>query len=67
MTSNEQPYINTESYSERLKQAYNNFNIKLQERSKELESTQNTPSTQTKPIPYKDTRNETLRNSTYEI
>ena len=64
MTSNEQPYINTESYSERLKQAYNNFNIKLQERSKELEST---PSTQTKHIPYKDTRNETLRNSTYEI
>ena len=66
MTSNE-PHINTESYSERLKQAYNNFNIKLQERSKELE---NTSTTQTKPTPYpphKDTRNETLRNSTYEI
>lgn len=64
MTSNETLYINTESYSERLKQAYNNFNIKLQERSKELESI---PTTQTKPTPYKDTRNETLRNSTYEI
>lgn len=64
MTSNETPYINTESYSERLKQAYNNFNIKLQERSKELEST---PTTQTKPTPYKDTRNENLRNSTFEV
>ena len=64
MTSNEPSHINNESYSERLKQAYNNFNIKLQERSKELENTQ---TNQIKPIVHKDTRNETLRNSTYKI